>query len=245
MEGVTKKIKTHERGSVRIAKYVMRRALPVTPGYTNIHIHSTSKDPAAVLSPFNLRNDKGQLIENVWQFSKVYPRVYATKQTRNNVVIWEHGDEVHVDDEGKLTPAYWAWREKGMNNEHAVRYPNGSQHRHECVYAIASKDTEDEKLNYIASRKRIYCQAYMDACPSHPAFIALKERVDSGENIQIVEIDGPPTSLQRAPYDQLSKEKPGLLATKKNMVALLNDTREPFGHGFVIASLLMDTDWLR
>lgn len=74
-----------------------------------------------------LRNEKGQLLENVWQFAKIYRRVDAqrTKLSRfhPDTIIWTHGAEQHIVGEDIVTKEYWAWRRKGMANEYAVRYP--------------------------------------------------------------------------------------------------------------------------
>lgn len=109
-----------------------------------------------------LRNEKGQLLENVWQFSKIYASVSAQKIPLSSryypsTIIWEHPAEKHLDDNGEPNDAYWDWRAKGMDNPYPVRYPNGFQGRKECVCCIYfDEDEKMQRLNYIESRKKIY-----------------------------------------------------------------------------------------
>ena len=236
------------RGQVRVAKYYPKRGMPAAPdGYRNILIHSSGKTLGAALSPYKLKDEQGRLIENVWQFAKVYQKVDAQKTPMSwrfklNTIIWEHPAEVHVDEEGNLTPEYWAWRDKGMKHWYAVRYPNGFQGRHKCLYAY----WDGEKLGYIESRKKIYCGEYIRLAPTHPDFIKLKALLDEGQNIQIVEVDGPDPTLTYAPYDRISRDDPGLPIDEQTIRTLIDDERKPFGHGYVIAALLLDgADWLK
>ena len=70
--------------------------------------------------------------------------------------------------------------------------------------------------------------------------------VDNGTNLQLIEVDGPDPSLSFAPYDQISYDNPGLDINEQNIKMLLNDERKPFGHGYVIATLLLGKEeWLK
>ncbi len=70
--------------------------------------------------------------------------------------------------------------------------------------------------------------------------------MEAGRSIQIVEVDGPDPTLTYPPYDKISKEEPGMLMDEETIRLLVNDPKKPFGHGFVIAALLLDgQDWLR
>lgn len=234
MEGQEKRART--RGKVAVAKYYYRnRKVATMEGYMSVLIHSSDRGIGGPLSPFHLKNEKGQLMENVWQFSKLYPVVH--KQTQKE---WTHPEEVHGDPPNE---AYWKWREKGMNHPRAVRYPNGYKGRHECICAITD---DGQRLDYIASRNAIYCDFYVRHALQHPSFVALKERLESGENILLVEVDGPDYGLKFEPYTRISAASPGLNMDEDTIKMLLNDTRKPFGHGYVIAALLLDgAEWLK
>src|SRR3982751_3863034 len=68
------------------------------------------------LSPFNLGpcelydGIKSKVMENAWQYSKVYP-IHAT-------CVSDEVNAVPTDD-------YWEWAEDGWNKDNAVRYPMG------------------------------------------------------------------------------------------------------------------------
>lgn len=226
-------------GKIRVAKYFYKtRTLPTTDGYTNVLIHT--KGP---LSPYQLKNEDGHLLENIWQFCKLYPRVTAQRtslsQWQPQTVIWEHGAEVHVDANGTPTEAYWQWREKGLNNPYAVRYPNGYKGRKDALCHIWNGD----RLTYVEARKAIYIGEYARLAPLTDEFKRLKKLLENGTNLQIIEVDGPNPSLTYPPYDQISDKDPGLLMTQETLSMLLNDIRHPFGHGYTIAGLLLDLEF--
>ena len=239
-EAETKKQK--KRGQVYVAKYYPNQPLPPppTPGCRNILIHISAKDFAGALSPFVLRNEQGQLLENVWQFSKLYKRVYAQKQLlykktpATSPLLWEHAAETHVDSStGEPNEAYWAWRSKGMNNTFAVRYPNGFHGRKECVCAL----WEGKRLDYIEARKQIYLGEYLRLAPKVPVFQQLCRMVnEEGTNVQLIEVDGPDPTLNYWPYE---KGKSSMLMDEKKLEFLLNDKNRPFGHGFVLALMIL------
>ena len=246
-EGLLKKPRT--QGRIYVAKYYPGRAMPKTADdtVTNILIHSSDKGIGGPLSPYHLRDESGNLLENIWQFAKVYPSV--TKQRiplgkyHPNTIVWEHDAELHVDPlTNQVLPAYWEWRRKGTSNKYAVRYPNGYQGRHKCAFSIWNGD----RLDYIEARKRIYCGEYIRLAPKTASFQEIKSYVEAGRSIQIVEVDGPDPTLTYPPYDKISKEEPGMLMDEETIRLLINDPKKPFGHGFVIAALLLDgQDWLR
>ena len=237
------------RGAVKVAKYYPGKAMPVSAGYRNILIHTSSARLGGQLSPYHLRNEKGHILENVWQFAKLYDRVSAQDQSLSRwqptVKVWQHGEETHVGGDGEPLEAYWRWREKGMANAYAVRYPNGYHGRHACVCALWRVDGVLQRLDYIAARKRIYCAEYVRLAPQQPHFTKLLKLLDAGVNLQIVEVDGPDPALTFAPYTELSSESPGLTITESVIDTLLHDKRKPFGHGYVIAALLLGhAEWL-
>lgn len=248
------------RGKVKVAKYYPGKPAPVTPGYRNIVIHTSDKNLGGGLSPYHLtvtRTIDGEehdvIIENHWQFSKFYPEVYPIKTKLSrfhpNVIVWEHEEEIHQKKDGNPNFKYWDWREKGMLNPYAVRYPNGYKHRGEVLFSIFMKDEDSEtykELDYIKARKKIYCADYIEAALDHPELIKLKKLLDKGDNLQIVEVDGPDPYLDYWPYTKISPEAPGMSMNEKTIKFLLNDDNRAFGHGFVIAALLLDgADWLK
>jgi hypothetical protein len=237
-------------GQVRVAKYFLGKPEPETKGFRNILIHTSPYGLGGPLSPYVLRNEKGQLLENIWQFSKIYPKVTKQKiplsRFHPNNIIWEHPEEVHMDPfSGEPTPTYWAWREKGENNRYAVRYPNGFHGRTSCICSLWPHKSP-EKLGYIEARKKIYCGEYIRLAPQTESFKKLRALLSQGVNLQLIEVDGPDPSLTYPPYNEISTEYPGMLMCEKTIRMLIDDPRKPFGHGFVIAALLLNgSEWMQ
>lgn len=240
------------RGLIKVAKYYPGKSEAKSHGFKNVLIHTTGD-----LSPYVLQNERGQLLENVWQFSKLYARVSAQRipasRWKPDCIIWEHPEETHLSEEGIPTLRYWLWRKKGMNNKYAVRYPNGYNGRHKCVCSIIVPDGESDpvpykpaRLDYIEARKRIYCAEYARLAPHTTQFKELKFLLECGVNLQLLEVDGPDPELTFPPYDRISKDDPGLLIEGEEIIKmLLNDSRKPFGHGYTIAALLLGgANWL-
>lgn len=230
-------------GTIRVAKYYPGKPQVKLTGYKNILIHTSGRPLGGDLSPYILRNEQGQLLENVWQFSKLYANVTAQQiplsRWNPNLIIWKHDAETHVDKDGNPTNAYWQWRKKGMNHDYAVRYPNGYHGRHRCVCSLFGNKEHFERLDYIEARKQIYCAEYIRLAPKTPHFKQLLALLKQGVNLQILEVDGPDPTLTYPPYNQLSMETPGLIINETVIRMLVNDARKPFGHGYVIASLLL------
>lgn len=243
------RIRAPKASRILVAKYYPGKPVPRTPGYMNIVIHTSGSNLGGDLSPYILSDEHGQLLENVWQFSKVYASVTAQRvpisQKRQDIVIWEHPKEVHFRN-GQVTAAYWRWRCKGMTNQYAVRYPNGYDRRQACLFSLWPDAKGDfQALKYIEARKQIYCGEYKRLAPKTPHFKKLQSLLSSGVNLQILEVDGPDPTLRFPPYDRISKESPGLPMCEETIRMLLHDDRKPFGHGYVIAALLLGgADWL-
>ena len=231
---------------------------PSFDGFTNIIVMMRGHSKYSTLSPYYLKNEKGQIMENIWQFSKLYEIVPKTTQRFsrwNQRIIWEHPREIHFKTEtndetgnpveGEITPAYWKWREKGMNTPDAIRYPVGYHHRHKCLCALA-EDDPTTPLDYVESRKKIYLPQYTKMVQKTKQFKELFDRLyNNKENLLIIEVDGP--HQESLPYYQ---EKYGvsddfiedhtILATKENLNIMLNDNKHPFGHGYCLALALLN-----
>jgi hypothetical protein len=173
------------------------------------------------ITPYYIHDAEGHLFENLWQFSKVYKSIDAQHEIKAGKVIWSHPAEVHIRD-GKYTPEFWNWRKKGWNNKYPVRYPNGYYGRHKCLYALWYENNQWVPLKYIPARKKIYCKIYAMLVHETTAFKQLKHIHDSGQGLQICEMD----------------VRPGLI-TEEVLRRELNNEKEPFGHGYVLATCLM------
>lgn len=230
--------------------------------YTSLKV-TTKYSEGASLSPLFLTNKHNQIFENVYQFSKVYSKVPTISKTRSrhdHQIIWSHPEEEHIDQiTSELNDNYWNWRKKGMQCKHAVRYPVGYYHRHKCL-GIAWNEREDDPsiafrmqsnqlLNYIEGRKKVYYPLYCEAARLQPAFHDLQNRLANGENLLILESDGPhqeSLSYYQAKYnvDETFIEDNTMLATKFNLQIMLEDERHAFGHGYCLAALLQNINLL-
>jgi len=221
---------------------------PTYDGYTPVVVMMMSHSKYYPLSPYLLQNEHGHLMENIWQYSKIYPSIAASKQyysRYNKTVIWDHPKEDHFTD-GKPTEAYWAWRKKGFNNKYPVRYPVGFTHRHECIGSIPEYD-HSIMLDYIQARKKIYIPVYCEMVKNAKYFAELQTRLSNGENLLIIEVDGPhQESLEY--YQEMYHvdndfiEDDSILITSENLTVLVNDDKHAFGHGYCLAMALLDMD---
>ena len=235
---------------------------PKVTGFKNV-VCLTPSTPYGNIGPYCLKDDDGCIMENLWQFSKVYKQVPYTKERYsqyNSTIIWEHPKETHVDLDGNLTEEFWEWRNKGLKNEYPVRYPVSIKYRASCMGCLPSHDEKGtsyeemntkELLNYVDSRKQIYLPLYVDLVKKTDTFKKLKTLLDKGKNLLILEVDGPRhRSMQHykdtyGVSDDFIEVKEGeqegtILCTQENMNLLINDTQERFGHGYCLAMALLD-----
>lgn len=239
-----------EPGIVRVGQTIKNRTTPEYLNFTPIWVTTRNKqrgkDDFSDLSPYYLKNDYGQIMENIWQFSKIYETVPAVKEKLHyysNTIIWQWQEEKHIID-NVITDKYQIWRSAGMNNKYPVRYPAGYRGRSSCVGALWYNETMpngSKYLDYITSRKKIYVPVYTNLVKQHPRFQDLKLRHLQGENLLIIDVDGPAQELA-AHYAELgvTVEKSTVVVNVANMQALLNDPVRPFGHGYCLAMALLD-----
>lgn len=251
------------KGKVRVGSChwkAGKRVDPTYPGYTNI-VSLTVFSEYGMLSPYCLMikvkidgQEQNVIFENYYQASKCYevvPEACEVKSRFDRTIIWKWPREEHVKTvKGvyQIQPAYLNWRKALMLCPEPVRYPVGKHNTHKCLFAL--KQNEDGSLNpnmldYISGRKEIYLKEFVKLLKVHPEFLKLKERLHGGESLLIVEVD----CCQERSLDYY-KEKYGvgndfiengtMLATEYNLNLLLNDTKERWGHGMVIAGALQD-----
>lgn len=233
-------------GKVRVSTKRDGMLTPKIPGYKNITVIMKSHSKWWSLSPYYLKNDEGHLMENIWQFSKVYEEVPRSKQFYSRfdkTVIWEYPQERHLTEDGKLRSCYWKWREQGFCNEYAVRYPIGFQNKSKAKFSLLSRD-EMIPLDYIEARKAIYFPVYDQLVQQCPQFDELKAMLERGQNLNIIEIDGP----RQESLDYYSRkydipddwiENNSIEITYENMEIMLNDSKHSFGHGYCLAMSLL------
>lgn len=234
---------------------------PSVKGFTTI-LCLTPPSPYGAIGPYCLKNRAGHLMENIYQFNKQYASVPKTKQMYSRYskrVIWEHPAEKHWDPVTKTpTAKYREWQMKGLRCKDAVRYPVGFHHRHECMgiwvpdwESMNVTDTEmylQKMVGYVEGRKLLYIPVYADLVRAHPMFLDLKKRLEDGENLLIVEVDGPhweSMDYYKTKYgvaDDFIDSDHTIPISRDRIDILLEDEKHPFGHGYVLAMTLLGVD---
>jgi len=250
---------------IRVGRIIYKNGKTIYPsfaGYTDITVLFADHSYWGDLSPYHIgeegKEGKFSIMENYWQFSKVYPsvpKIVGTFSKNKKDIVWDHPEEVHIDKKGNLTEKYYAWRNKGMYNEYPVRYPVGYKNRGACIYSLYipfNGNEECKKLNYIDARKQIYVNKYCELVKKHPKFNELLEKIKKGEKLLIIEVDGPhQESLQY--YEDEYKvpdhfiENSTIEVNEENMKIMLNDPKHPFGHGYCLAIALLkkEMEWCK
>ncbi len=237
------------RGRVRVGRLLVKgstRTIPKYPGFTPIVIHTEKYNKYSCLSPYVLKNARGEIMENIWHARKVWPRVPAMRAKKSQwskEIIWEHPAETHVDDKNEPLPAYFKWSAKLLANPHAVRYPAGRKDARNTLYSLV----DGKKLSYVEARKQVYLPEYVALAKGQPEFDKLRNRLAEGENLLIVEVDGPVQESLAYYKDKYGVpddwiEGNSIEATEGNMKIMLNDEKHPFGHGYCLASGLQGFD---
>jgi hypothetical protein len=230
--------------------------IPERPGYTTVVVLTRAYSHWGALGPCDLRDSSGCVFANRWAFSRVSRRVDAVRVCRpwwNPVAVWEHPSEVHVVGEGpltldSLTPAYWAWRRKGMSCPGAVWAPDDlGPSGFIGAFAEVAPGVYSSVLDCVMARKMIYVPLYCSLARRRPEFFVLRGKLTRGENLLIVEVNGPhQESLEY--YQRVYGvgadfiESDSTAASIENLQILLGDLRHPFGHGYCLAAALLRLD---
>lgn len=226
---------------------------PQYPGFNPVIVMTYSHSDYWPLSPYLLKDDRGRIMENLWQFSKCYksvPKSVQRKSRYDKTIIWEHDEEIHLDDNDMITDEYKNWRKKGMENEHPVRYPVGFDYRNQCKFALMENtdgSINDVKLNYVQARKAIYLSLYCSMVKLKLQFKELQVRLANNENLLIIEVDGPhqeSIEYYKNKYgvnDDFIEDNT-MLVTEANINIMLNDDKHPFGHGYCLAMAVLNKD---
>lgn len=192
------------------------------------------------LSPYYVKTKSCAIMENAWQFRKIY-RVSPKHDEVNRhtgKVTWSQQNEVHVDENGSLTPQYFKWRERGFSHKVAVRYPPGRENMHLCEGAYL--EGEDHILDYVEARSKIYATIYIQCIWNLPEFKELIELIKLGQKLLIIEVDGP----NGGDLEYYKKEykveddfivNNTMIATPENIGIMLNDTKNKWGHCYAVA----------
>jgi ribA/ribD-fused uncharacterized protein len=225
---------------------------PCPPGYTRIVVmirDDPSRGEYGGLSPYTVTTPDGVIVENFWQFLKVYPRVPKVSvpaSTNDPRIVWEYPEEVHIVD-GEVTAEWDAWRKKGFASRNYIRFPVGDSPaaRAACQFSLSISpdgtiDTH-RRLDYVTSRKETYGKVYCENVRRYALFKELQDRLRAGENLLIIEVDGPHMESQRYYRERygIDVSSGTIDVTVENMRIMINDTKHAFGHGYCLAMELL------
>jgi hypothetical protein len=231
----------------RVVRYDLKtKTAPDVDGYIKVVIDAYSDFSPDVLKQGN------NLLTNIWEFSKVYPKVREQKQT-----WWNHGPETHILG-NKITTEYWNWRKKGMTFNRPVRYANGASSRNKYQSVLRLCETEldiksakastkhDNKvyeiMDHVEARRKLIYPSYIEAVKKENAFTELKAKVDKGAKVIIYDVDGPLVTKQNGVKCINGNY---VDCTKENIIEMLNSKNHTFGAGFCLAiALLGKEEWL-
>lgn len=115
--------------------------------------------------------------------------------------------------------SWWKSLEEGKR-----RYP---KLKTECLYS----NYDGQRRDYLQSRKEIYIPEYHDLVKNSEAISKWKDIVASGRTVVIYDFDGPRTQDGGVTC---------LPVTRQMLKEKVNDTTFPFGHGYVVASILAE-----
>ena len=231
-----------------------KRKDPSFEGFTPILVLTNCSEYAS-LSPYCLKDEKGKIMENLFQFSKVYETIPETTcyySRYDKRVIWKWRAERHVryceDGTIDILPEYFAWRHYGMYAKEAIRYPVGFHHRGKCLFALKENENGEivpKRLDYIESRKEIYYPIYDRLVRKEKQFLELEERLSKGEGLLIIEVDGPRQEsldyyIHKYGVSQDFIINNTMLATPQNLNIMMNDSKHPYGHGYCLANSLLE-----
>ena len=137
---------------------------------------------------------------------------------------WQSGKRFEGIDDIDKQLKWWKKQEKGKR-----RYPPGKNKK--VKYAIFPG--HENPLFYIESRKLVYVPEYYNLISHSRLLRSLKQDIKNGISYTIYDFDGPRKEDGSPTINEMSLE---FIKEK------INDTRYPFGHGYIIAATLMDIE---
>ena len=180
--------------------------------------------PADVDQLLNVTSAQSKTSINRLAFSPMTPVPGGYKGYWNFEHYWQSGKVFEGIDQ--RVSQKW-WREQTSPRR---RYPGGKGKR--VLHAIF-EDISDEPLDYLRSRKLVYVPQYAELIEKREALANWRSQLQMGQNIIIYDFDGP-----RLENGDVTSE----LCSLELFRSKINDTRHPFGHGYVVAALLMGFD---
>jgi hypothetical protein len=151
----------------------------------------------------------------------------------NFEAYWQSGKVFRDIDEDK-TMKFWKnvgkVKKSGERDKPKRRFP-GSKGK-EVLYS-KFPGFDNQKMDYVTSRKEVYVPLYEEMIKDKEMALYWKGLVADGQDVAVYDYDGPRLIDGRETIKEVTME---LLKEK------INDTRFPFGHGYVVASYIAGHD---
>jgi len=250
-------------GKVKVGRCIPHKYFtPEFNGYSSIIVmvkKHNNDEQYGDISPYYIKVQvpgfpNGVIHENYWQFLKVYNSVEPIESTfslKDTRIAWKHEGCIQLDEDNNITPAWNDWRLRGFASNNYIRFPVGSnpKKRASCQFALTLNTdgsvNTDNKLDYVQSRKQTYVTKYCENVKNHNLFLELKQRLLNGENLLIIEPDGPHQESLLYYKNKYNVNNDFIInhtvdVTIENMQILINDTKHAFGHGYCLAMELLE-----
>lgn len=95
---------------------------------------------------------------------------------------------------------------------------------------VVEAEIDNVRVSVREARERVFVPSYIELVEKHPRLTELRQILSSGKNIAIYDYDGP-----RGAFGTVSCAE----ATNELINEALRNQRESFGHGYVLAKLLL------
>lgn len=131
---------------------------------------------------------------------------------------WQSGKVIEGIDKTKYNE-WWKNQTTGKR-----RYPKSKGLK--VVHSIFNGTVMD----YITSRKKVYVPEYYEMVKSRNSVSIWRNKLKNGTNIVVYDFDGP---------RNVDGSVDCQLVTKELLIDKINDIKYPFGHGYIVASILL------
>ena len=181
-----------KKGKVYISSFQRGKKHPTIENVININVTSGSINKicghkAKTMSPMFLKTKEGVIFENYWQYGKKFKELGHEDRT-----TWlEFKKKGHLRTKGDRHP-------KGTKTNE-IKYTinkNGKNINFYRYLTAYSSEYNNEEMDYLTSRLKIYIPLYEELVKETNAFKELKKKVDEGYSIMILDFDGPPKPME-------------------------------------------------
>ena len=167
----------------------------------------------------NVTSAQSKINKNRIDFSPMTEIVGGYKGYWNFESYWQSG-KVYENISINKTKEWWR-----KLKEPKRRFPNSKGKK--VLYSLF--DRNDEKMDYITSRKKVYVPEYYELIKNREMILYWRKMLCKGYNLVVYDFDGPRTTNGSIICLELTKE---LLIEK------INNAQFPFGHGYIVAATI-------